>query len=159
MEHSPFFLLSAIAVRTVIVLLALLIGIRVFGKRQVGGMNLYDLALVLLLANAVQNALTEGSGRLSVGLVSAGTLLLVDRLLGIAFVKRPWLEARLVGTPTVIVNNGRLERARMRREGVSAEEILAAVRQMGLSDIADARLVVLEADGSLSVVPREKPEK
>src|SRR5579875_937927 len=116
-DPVPFFL-STIAARTAIVVLALLAGVRLFGKRQVGGMNIYDLVLVLLLANAVQNAMTQGSGMLGVGIVSAGVLLLLDRFLGVVFVKRPTLEARLVGTPTVIIRDGQLERAHMRREGV-----------------------------------------
>ncbi|HEY8884117.1 MAG TPA: hypothetical protein VIO35_02300, partial [Chloroflexota bacterium] len=100
---SELGLLTVIAIRTAIVLVALVAGVRIFGKRQIGGMNVYDLVLVLLLANAVQNAMTEGSGNLGVGLVSAGTLLLADRLLGIVFTKRPELEGQLLGTPTVVV--------------------------------------------------------
>ncbi len=153
-DPVPFFL-STIAARTAIVVLALLAGVRLFGKRQVGGMNIYDLVLVLLLANAVQNAMTQGSGMLGVGIVSAGVLLLLDRFLGVVFVKRPTLEARLVGTPTVIIRDGQLERAHMRREGVTEEEVLAALRGYGVSDPSEVRLAVLEADGSLSVVPRE----
>ncbi|MGH2459424.1 MAG: DUF421 domain-containing protein [Chloroflexota bacterium] len=151
-DSLPFFL-SVIAARTVIVLLVLLVGVRIFGKRQVGGMNIYDLVLVLLLANAVQNAMTQGSGLLGVGIVSAGVLLLVDRFLGTLFVKRPTLEARLVGTPTIIIKDGQLEPAHMRREGVTEEEVLAALRGYGLNEPADVKLAVLEADGSLSVVP------
>ena len=109
--------LFAIAARTAIVLVVLLIAIRFLGKRQIGGMNVYDLVLMLAVANAVQNAMTKGSGQLAVGLASAGTLLLIGRVLGIAFVRRPWLEAHLVGTPTIILQDGRLDRERMRREG------------------------------------------
>lgn len=151
-ESVPFFL-SVIAARTAIVVLALLVAVRLFGKRQVGGMNIYDLVLVLLLANAVQNAMTRGSGMLGVGIVSAGVLLLLDRFLGTVFVKRPALEARLVGTPTVIIKDGQLERAHMRREGVTEEEVLAALRGYGVSQVSEVKLAVLEADGSLSVVP------
>lgn len=148
--------LSVIAARTAIVLIVLFLGIRVFGKRQLSGLNLYDLVVVLLLANAVQNAMTRGSGVLAVGIVSAGTLLVLERLLGTLLVKRPWLEAHLVGTPTVVVQDGKLERDYMRREGVTEEEIMAAIRQYGLGDLSEVRLAVLEVDGSLSVVPRER---
>src|SRR5438105_15044407 len=99
MSDESLGFLVAIAARTAIVLVVLLIAIRFLGKRQIGGMNVYDLVLMLALANAVQNAMTKGSGHLAVGLVSAGTLLLLGRVLGIAFVRQPWLEARVVGTP------------------------------------------------------------
>src|SRR5438093_8782428 len=101
--------LFAIAARTAIVLVVLLIAIRFLGKRQIGGMNVYDLVLMLAVANAVQNAMTKGSGQLAVGLASAGTLLLIGQVLGIALVRRPWLEAHLVGTPTIILQDGRHE--------------------------------------------------
>ncbi|HEX9116372.1 MAG TPA: DUF421 domain-containing protein, partial [Anaerolineae bacterium] len=90
----PWFL-AAIAVRTLIVLVVLVVGLRLAGRRDVGGLNVIDLVLVLLLGNAIQNAITTGSGRLAVGLVSAGVLLLADQLLGGLFVRRPWLEQRL----------------------------------------------------------------
>jgi len=157
MSDSVPFVLSVIAARTAIVVLALLAGVRLFGKRQVGGMNIYDLVLVLLLANAVQNAMTKGSGMVGVGIASAGVLLLFDRFLGIVFVKRPSLEARLVGTPTVIIKDGQLERAHMRREGVTEEEVLAALRGYGVDHPSEVKLAVLEADGSLSVVPTNHP--
>src|SRR5438132_1417203 len=132
MTDSPIWFLSTIAARTAIVLVVLIAGIRLFGKRQTGGMNVYDLVLVLAIANAVQNAMTKGSGMLGVGLVSAGTLLILGRALGLVFTRRPAIEARLVGTPTVVVSDGRLDRDKLRREGVTEAELLAAVRQYGL---------------------------
>jgi uncharacterized membrane protein YcaP (DUF421 family) len=149
-------LLPAVAVRTLIVLLALVVGIRIFGKRDLGGMNLVDLLLVLLLGNAVQNAMTYGSGQLAVGLVSAAALLVADRLLGILFVRQPWVERTLLGGPTIIAHHGRLDAWAMRREGVSEAEVLTAVRAMGLERLNQVRLAVLEQDGSISIVPEEE---
>jgi uncharacterized membrane protein YcaP (DUF421 family) len=149
-------LLSSVAVRTVIILFALVLGIRIFGKRDLGGMNLVDLLLVLLLGNAVQNALTYGSGELAVGIVSAGVLLVADRLMGTLFVRQPWLERTLLGGPTIVVHRGHLDRWAMRREGVTEDQVLAAVRAMGLEGLNQVRLAVLEQDGSISIVPEEK---
>ncbi|MGE5141540.1 MAG: DUF421 domain-containing protein [Rudaea sp.] len=152
---QPLFL-SVIAVRTVIIVLVLVFAIRVFGKRDVGGMNLIDLVLVLLLGNAVQNALTTGSGELGVGLVSAAVLLIADRLMGILFVRRPWLERELFGGPTVIASHGKLDQAAMKHEDVSEDEILTAARAIGVRDLSGVRMAVLEEDGSISIVPEEK---
>ncbi len=152
---QPLFL-SAIAVRTAIILLILVFAIRVFGKRDVGGMNLVDLVLVLLLGNAIQNALTSGSGELGVGLVSAAVLLIADRLMGILFVRRPWLERELFGGPTIVASHGKLDTAAMKQEDVSEDEILTAARAIGVQDLSGVRLAVLEDDGSISVVPEEK---
>jgi uncharacterized membrane protein YcaP (DUF421 family) len=147
------YFLSTIAARSAIVMLALIVGIRLFGKRQASGMNIYDLVLVLLLANAVQNAITAGSGYVGVGLVAAGTLVGVDRLLGLVFTKNPRLESQLVGSPTVVVQDGRFLDANCQREGVTHDEILTAIREYGLPGVKQVRLAVLEADGSVSVVP------
>src|SRR5450759_5696888 len=154
----PWFL-SAIGMRSVIVLVALVAGIRIFGKQDVGGLTLIDLVMVLLLGNAVQNAMTNGSGNLGVGLVSAGVLLVLDRLMGFLFVRRPWIEKKLLGEPTVIGANGRLDERIMRREDVERDDVLAAVRQMGLSELSQMRLAVLEPDGTISIIPRDDEAK
>ncbi len=153
----PLFLAS-IAVRTAVVLLAILVGIRIFGKREMGNMDLFDVATVLLLGNAVQNAMTIGSGHLAVGIVSAGVLLVIDRLLGILFVRSPLIEDKLVGEPVVIISGGLMDQRVMRREGVSEDEVMAAVREYGLADVRDVRLGVLEDDGTISIIPVKKDE-
>lgn len=151
---EALFLLS-IAVRTVLVLLALLAGIRIFGKRDVGGFNLLDVALILLLGNAVQNAITNGSGDLGVGLVAAATLLLLMRSRGTLFARFPWLQKQLVGEPNILVNNGRMDRREMRRKGIDEDELYAAMRGIGLTEIKDVRLAVLENDGNISIIPKD----
>lgn len=156
MADSGVFFLTTLAARTAIVLVVLVIGIRLFGKRELGGMNVYDLVLVMALANAVQNAMTRGSGLLTAGLVTSGTLLLLGWLVSRLVTSRPDLEKRLVGSPTILVQDGQLVEPNLRHEGVSLDEIMAAVREYGLADLAQVKLAVLERDGSLSVVPREK---
>ncbi len=152
---SPAFLyfLSLLAARTAIIFVAVVVGLRLMGKRQIGVMNVYDLALIMALANGVQNAMTAGKGDLSVGLVCAGTLLLIGRLLVSVFLRLPRLEQAVCGSPTVLVNDGQVLAARMRREGVTEEQLLAALRRHGLTTPKQARLAVLEVDGTLSIVP------
>jgi uncharacterized membrane protein YcaP (DUF421 family) len=157
-SHPFYWFLSTIAARTAIVLLFLVVGLRLMGKRQIGQMNIYDLVLVMALANGVQNAMTAGRGELSIGIVSAGTLILIGRWLTSAFVRHPRLEERLIGTPTVIINDGQLVRDHMRREHITEEQVQTALRQHGLEKPEEARMAVLEVDGTLSVVPREDRE-
>src|SRR5262249_30937521 len=129
-------------------------GLRALGKRQVGQMNIYDLALIMALANSVQNAMTSGKGDLSVGLVSAGTLLVIGWAISMLFIRMPKLEERLIGTPTVLIHEGHIEHEHLRREHIAMEELLAVVRQHGLPDPRDVKLAVLEVDGSISIVPK-----
>jgi uncharacterized membrane protein YcaP (DUF421 family) len=148
------FFLTTICARTAIILLFLVVGLRVLGKRQIGQMNIYDLALIMALANAVQNAMTNGAGDLSVGIVSAGTLLGIGWLMTRLFVHLPRLEERVVGMPTLLVNDGQLFPERMRREHVTEDQLLMAIRQHGLNDIKEVLMAVLEVDGSISIVPK-----
>ncbi len=83
--------LSIYAARTAIVLIWMVLGLRLLGKRQIGQLNIYDVALVMALANAVQNAMTGGQGKLVVGIVCAGTLMLLGRLLTAIFIRAPRL--------------------------------------------------------------------
>ncbi|HEX5438554.1 MAG TPA: YetF domain-containing protein [Gemmatimonadaceae bacterium] len=155
MNESGLEFLTVIAVRTIIVLVVLTAGIRISGRRRIGELNLYDLVLVLVIANAVQNAMTKSSGRITVGLVAAGTLLVIGWLVAKAIGRWPMLEGRLMGTPTVVVQSGRLIHRNMRHEGVTENEVMAAARQQGLARLHDVKLAVLEPDGFISVVPAE----
>jgi uncharacterized membrane protein YcaP (DUF421 family) len=148
--------LFAIAARTVIVVVFLIVGLRLLGKRQLGQMNIYDLALIMALANAVQNAMTSGNGNLSVGFVSAGALIAAGKLLSMLFTRSARWEARIVGTPALVIYEGKLVPENLRREHISEDQVMMALRQHGLTDPEQVEMAVLEVDGSLSVVPRAR---
>jgi uncharacterized membrane protein YcaP (DUF421 family) len=154
--HETSGSLIAIACRTAFVLIYLVLGLRLFGKRQLGQMNIYDLTMIMLLANAVQNSLAEAKGSIMVGVVSATTLVLLGRALTQMFLRSRRFQERLVGSPTVLIHNGHVQDDHMRRECITREDLLAALRSHGLTDPRDAKLAVLEVDGSLSVVPKRK---
>ncbi len=159
MTHDYLYFLSLLAARTVIVFIAMVVGLRLLGKRQIGQVNIYDLAMIMALANAVQNAMTSGAGDLTVGFVCAGTLLVLGRITTSLFVHLPKVQQNLCGCPTVLVNEGKIIPDHMRRESISEDQLLIALRQHGLLHVTDARMAVLEIDGSLSIVPFEHPEK
>jgi len=154
MTHAYLWFLSLIAGRTAIVLLFLLIGLRFFGKRQIGQMNIYDLAMIMAIANAVQNAMTRGNGNVSVGIVSSGTLLLLGTALAFAFVRLPKLEDRIVGTPTLLINDGQFIEKNLRRERVTRLQLEMVLREHGLTDVRDVMLAMMEVDGAISIVPK-----
>ena len=159
MSHDYLHFLALISIRTAFVLFYLLIGLRVLGKRQIGQMNIYDLALIMALANAVQNAMTMGAGDLSAGMASSGTLLLIGYVLTRLFIRLPKLEEHIVGTPTVLISNGQLLQDRMRKENITESQVTVALHQHGLTDPAQALTAVLEVDGSISVVPKSEPHR
>ncbi len=156
MSDLGFGLLAGIAVRTALVFLFLIVGLRLTGRRQVAELNLHDLLLVLIVANSVQNAMTKGDGRLSVALVSAGTLIAIGLLLATLLSKYPSSEKWIVGEPTVLLEDGRTIRSQMRSAGVTDNELMAAVRQQKLTKLSEVKLAILEVDGSISAITRDQ---
>jgi uncharacterized membrane protein YcaP (DUF421 family) len=145
-------------IKTLIILTLLVVGFRVFGKREASQLNVYDLAMLMALANAVQNSMTGGLGNLPVGLATSSAILLAAFVVTRVTARRPRLERGLVGSPTLLVNHGQVLTNPMRRQRVSSEDLEAACRQFGLDGSADAELAVLEVDGSISVCAKARPD-
>ncbi len=121
-----------------------------------GDMNLVDIITILLVSNAVQNAMTYGSGSLAVGIASATILLLLDRGIGMLINRFPRLEKAMFGEPVIIYADGTLNRTAMKRQGVEYEELMTAIREQGLSDLEHVRLAVLEENGEISIIPKDE---
>lgn len=157
--------LLQILVRTASIYMLVLIGVRLSGKREVGQMTPFDLTLLLLLSNSVQNAMTGPDTSLAGGAVAACTLLLMNY--GVAELSGFNRRFRRVvqGSPTLLVHNGSVLEAHMAREHVSMDELMRSLREHGISNLHDVALAVLEVDGSISVlkyddvVPEARPHK
>lgn len=142
-----------IVLRCIVVYVVVLAGLRVSGKREIGQLTIFDLVVLLLLANGVQNAMVGADTSLTGGLLAAATLLVVNALFAQATVRSTRLRRVLQGTPTVLVLHGEPVADNMKREGISDDEFEAALREHGVSSIKDVDMAVLELDGSISVVP------
>src|SRR5581483_4423308 len=133
---------------------ALLLALRLFGKREVGQFTLYDLVFVLLVANAVQPAMTGPDASLLGGVLIITTLVLVNFVIG-RLDTVPFLHRVLTPQPTLVIKDGEILADRLRKEGIDREELEMAVREHGLADVAEVALGVLEPDGSVSIVPKD----
>lgn len=153
---APFWIYG---IKAAIVATVLLILFRLMGKRMAAQMNIYDLAMIMAVSNAVQNAMTGGRGELPVGLYASTSLILLAWLWTRIFVKAPKLEERFVGHPTVIVNHGVLLEDQLRKECLTTDEVMEAIRQHGLTEPSQVELGVFEVDGSISIVPKERSSK
>src|SRR5205823_2154092 len=136
--------------------LAVVAAMRLLGTRELGRMNAYDFVLVVVIANAVQNALVGGDTTLVGGLVSALTLLAVNLLFTWLLDHFPGLEKHLIGEPVVLVSGGRVQWERLRREGITRDELMAALREHGVAGLDGVRLAVLEVSGAVGVVPKNR---
>jgi len=139
-----------IVVRTGVIYLLVLIGVRLSGKREVGQMTPFDLTLLLLLSNSVQNAMTGPDTSLAGGAVAASTLLVLNYLMAGFSGSNRHLRRLIEGQPTLLVHDGKIIEPHMARERVSMDELHRALREHGINSCDQVALAVLEVDGSIS---------
>ncbi len=145
----------AIAAKTAVIYLFLVVGLRLLGERELGQMSVYDLVLVVVIANSVQNAMVGQDTTLLGGLVAALTLPLMNRGFTWLLIRHPEIRHWMVGEPVLIVRDGHLLGGIMNREGVTRDHVLAAMREHGIGRLEDVQMAVLEVDGAISIVPKE----
>jgi len=145
--------LVSVAVRTAIVYLALVFAFTRLGKRAAGDLSPLKLVVLLIVANAVQNAMVGENTSLWAGLLAAAVILGLD--IGLDWLADRWKPLRdaVDGSPTVLVDQGKVVDVSMRDAGVSMAELKVALRQNGLLEPEDARFVFLETTGGISVIP------
>ena len=139
-----------IALRTGVIYLVVLIGVRLCGKREVGQMTPFDLTLLLLLSNSVQNAMTGPDTSLIGGVVAASTLLLLNYLVGTLSGSSRRFRRVVQGEPSLLIHDGKAIESHMAKEHVSMDELQRALREHGICNVHDVALAVLEVDGSIS---------
>src|SRR5271165_4304072 len=142
--------LVEIALRTGVIYLLVLIGIRISGKREVGQMTPFDLVLLLLLSNSVQNAMTGPDTSLAGGAVAATTLLILNYLVAEVSGGNRRFRKYIQGQPSLLVHDGEVIASHMAKEHVSMDELQRAMREHGVASFHDLALAVLEVDGSIS---------
>jgi uncharacterized membrane protein YcaP (DUF421 family) len=141
-----------IVARTVIVYGVFLAALRIFGKREVGQFTLFDLALVLLAANALQPAITGPDQSIQGAAIIIVTIFAVNAVVSTARRRIPIVRRLLEFQPTVIGRNGAWLPDALEAEGLDDDDLGAALREHGLDSIKEMKLAVLEQDGSLSIV-------
>ena len=141
-------------IRSAAVYVFLLVAFRLCGKRQLGQMTAFDVIVLLVISNVVQNALIGNDNSLGGGLLGAIVILLLNSAVAWLTFRYKRLERVVEHTPTVLVKHGRILRESLRRERLSLPELRAALRREGVVSLAGVRYVILEEDGHLSVIRR-----
>ena len=142
--------LLQIVLRTGVIYLLVLIGVRLSGKREVGQMTPFDLTLLLLLSNSVQNAMTGPDTSLAGGAVAASTLLVLNYLVANVSGSNRYFRRWVEGEPSLLIHDGQVIQSHMARERVSMDELNRALREHGINSFDQVALAVLEVDGSIS---------
>jgi uncharacterized membrane protein YcaP (DUF421 family) len=144
------FVLRAIAVYAGVMVL-----VRASGKRAVGQFTPFDLVLLILIGNAVQNGLNGGDNSLTAALILSGTLIVLNYFVALASARSPRLRRIAEGSPVVLARDGRVFRDVLRRELVSLVDFDEAMRQSGIDAVDDVALAMLETNGHITIVRRD----
>ena len=158
MFHLHLPLLEKI-LRPAIVYLFLIFFLRLFGKRELAQLNPFDLVVLLSLANTVQNAIIGDDNSVTGGVIGAFSLLAINWLLMRLLFNMPRLNEALGGTETVLIRDGMVDRAALKRETLTELELLSVVHKQGMDSFKDVGKCVLEPNGTFyieSVQPTEE---
>lgn len=143
--------------RGLIVYLFLILILRLTGKRQIGQMSPFDLVLLLVLSNAVQNSMNGGDNSVAAGLILSITLVTANWMTGYITYRSKMAERLVERAPQVLLHNGKIYAKALDDAQLTREELMSALRSEGFSDIADVQAAILENDGSISVIPYHQP--
>ena len=146
-------------IRTVILYLALMVGLRLLGKRQIGELEPSELVLTLIISDLAAVPMQDFGIPLVNGLLPIVTLLCLSLLLSFLNLKSVRLRSLLCGRPTAIIREGKLLQKEMAKNRLTVDELLEQLRGQGISDLAAVKYAILETSGKVSVFPyaREAP--
>lgn len=144
--------------RGAVVYIAVLILLRISGKRQVAQMGIIEFVALLLISNAVQNSMNGGDNSITGGIILAATLLALTHLLAILTYKSDKFENLVQGEPTLLIRHGKFLEKNLKKELLSHEELKAMLRRQGIQSIHDIDHAILESDGYLSVQRLSEPK-
>jgi len=148
-----------LVIRAVIIYVVFFIGLRLFGKRELGQFTTFDLVLVLLVANALQPAITGPDNSVTGGVIIITILLVFNRAVAMVRSRWPWFDALIDPPPTVVVQDGEISKPALEKEGLSDTDVEMAIREHGIDKLSDVKQAVLENDGSISVVTKGSGER
>ncbi|AZB11223.1 DUF421 domain-containing protein [Chryseobacterium tructae] len=148
-----------VAVRSLCVYLFMVIAIRLFGKNQLSQLNAGDVVLLLLISNAVQNAMVGPDTSLQGGLIAALVLFVANFILKRLMFSNRSFEAFMQDEPVILIRDGVADQTALNRVKITENELEEAIREHGIEDIKNVKLSVLEVDGNISVVSQDEKSK
>ncbi|HSV14297.1 MAG TPA: YetF domain-containing protein [Tepidisphaeraceae bacterium] len=156
--HDMFHLTLPIVekiLRTIIVYFALMLGLRISGKRELAQLNPFDLIVLLMLSNTVQNAIIGDDNTVTGGIIGAITLLSVNYLIVRLVYRSPMLQRFFGGEAEVLVRHGHIRKHKLEQELITPEELEAAAHRQGISSLTDVEKCILEPTGTISFIERK----
>ena len=145
-----------LVIRAGVVFLAVLLLLRLSGKRQVGQMGIAQFVAILLISNAVQNAMNGGDNSLAGGLILAVVLILLSYTIEVLSYRSKRLENLVQGHPTLLIHQGKVLYKNLEHELLPPRELRAVLRRHGIHDVAEVDEAILESDGFISIVKKSE---
>ena len=149
--------LPIVALYTFTIYVFLIASFRLMGRRTLGQLTVVDLVIIVIMGSAVETAMVDGNCSLPAGFVSAGTLLLTNRLFAWLALRSNRARRLLSGNPVLVVTNGHFIEEHLKRAGLTEEDVLEALRSRGFSDLSEVKFAVMEVDGEINVVGKSSP--
>lgn len=140
--------------RGLLIYFFLILLLRATGKRQIGQMSPFDLVLLMVLSNAVQNSMVGGDNSVSAGLILAVTLVAANWIVGKVTSSSKTMEKLIEGSPQVLFHNGKIYGKILSEDQITRQELIAAVHKAGYGDLDAVRTAILENDGTISIIPK-----
>lgn len=144
-----------VVLRTATVYLVIVFGLLLLGKKELSQISVTDLVFILLISNAVQNAMVGENTTLSGGLVAAGVLFLLNFTFRRLNYSSKTLRKVIQGEPVLLIYDGNLNERNLKKESITEEELMAALREHGVDRVEEVKLAMLEIDGNISVVSKD----
>jgi uncharacterized membrane protein YcaP (DUF421 family) len=141
-----------IVISSASVYLFIVFAIRFFGKREFAQLSIIDLVFVLLISNAVQNAMVGSDTSITGGLVAASTLFVMNFLLKALTYRFPFLQTFITGQSVILIYKGEVNEENLRKVRISINELLESVHEHGSNSVKDVDLAILETDGNISII-------
>ncbi|WP_326983713.1 YetF domain-containing protein [Chryseobacterium sp. MYb264] len=148
-----------VVVRSLCVYLFMVIAIRLFGKNQLSQLNAGDVVLLLLISNAVQNAMVGPDTSLQGGLVAALVLFAANFILKRLMFSNRKFESFMEEDPVILVRDGKIDEKALNKVKITRDELEEAIREHGVDGIENVKLSILEVDGNISVISEDEKSK
>ncbi len=140
-------------IRTIILYLLIIVGIRLMGKRQVGELEPSELVLALIIADLAAVPMQDFGIPLLTGIIPIFTLLSVTMIISVLTMKSVRFRALLCGRPSIIVENGKVNQREMKKNRFTVDELMEELRMKGITDLSTVKYAILETNGQISVLP------
>lgn len=145
-----------VTLRSLAVYIFMIAGLRIFGKNQLSQLNAGDVILLLLISNAVQNAMVGSDTSLQGGLVAALVLFVANFGLKKLMFKNPKLKDLIESEPVILIKDGILDKIALNKSEITIDELEESVREHGVENIELVKLAILEVDGNISVISNDQ---